>query len=151
MTDDDLLDVLQLVARRLDGGLELVLGLVVDAAEDVGDDGAPDGGVVDAAAGLPQDDAVVRVVDEDAVHGQAAALVDEGLVLGAHERRVAAADDETLVGLEPADLEQVRLGARRAHVGDVVGHGARVERFLDPGHCFFSFFLFPCPVGIEER
>lgn len=37
VTDDDLLDVFDLVACRLDRGIELVLRIVLDSAEDVGD------------------------------------------------------------------------------------------------------------------
>lgn len=46
-----------------------MLWFVADAGEDVADDRAPDFGVVFAAAGLPEDEAFVRVFDEDAVPG----------------------------------------------------------------------------------
>jgi len=46
MTNDDLLDVFELVARRFDGRFQLVLRFVAYAREDVGNLGAPDGGVV---------------------------------------------------------------------------------------------------------
>ena len=63
MADYDLLDVFDFVAGCGDGGAQLVFGFVLDATEDVGDDGAPDLGIVFAAAGFPEDEAFVRVVD----------------------------------------------------------------------------------------
>lgn len=46
VSDDDLLDIVELVARRFDGRFELVLGFVAHARENVGNLGAPDGGIV---------------------------------------------------------------------------------------------------------
>src|SRR5689334_9240438 len=75
MSNDDLLDVFEFVSCSFDRGLELMLRLIPDAGEDVGDDGAPDFGIVFAASGLPQDETLVRVFNQDAVHGQLSALV----------------------------------------------------------------------------
>lgn len=134
VSQDDLLDVFQLVTRGLDRRLQLMLRLISDACEDVRDRRPPHFRVVLPAARLPQDQALVRVLHQDAVHGQLATLVDERLVFGAHETRVASADDERLVTFEPADLEEMELGAFGAHVRDVAWHGAPIELSLDSGH-----------------
>ena len=133
MPNNDLLNILNLIPRRLNGSIQLVLRLIPHPRKHIRDLRAPDLGVVFAAARLPEDEALVRVLDEDAVHGHLAALVDEGLVLGALERGVAAAQHEALVGLEPADLEHPHLRALGADIADEVGHGALVELSLDAG------------------
>ena len=133
VADDDLLDVLDAVARGLDGGTELVLGLVSDTGKDVGQLGPPDGGVLLAAPRLPEDEPLVGVVDEDAVHGQLATLVGKGLALGALEAGVGAADDKGFIALEPADLEEVEGGARGACVVHVGWNSALVDLLLNSG------------------
>ena len=69
MSNDDLLDILDLVTSRLDGGAEFVLRLVSNTTEEIRDNGAPDFWVVFAAAGLPENEAFVRMVNENAVPG----------------------------------------------------------------------------------
>ena len=121
MPNNTLLDILDPVPRSLDLRIQLMLGLVAHAREHVRELRAPDGGVVFAGAGLPEDEAFVRVGDEDAVHGHFAALVDGGLAGGAAEGGVGAADHEGFVGFQPADFEEPEFGAGGADGGDVVG------------------------------
>ena len=121
MPDDDLLDILNPIPRRLDLRIKLVLRFVPHTTEHVCELRAPDGGIVFAGAGLPQDEAFVRVGDEDAVHGHFAALVDGGLAGGAGEGSVGAADHEGFVGFQPADFEEPHFGSCWADGRDVVG------------------------------
>lgn len=132
--DDDLLDILDLIASRFDRGAELVARLVADPCEDVRERRPPDFRVVFAAAGFPEDEALVRVLDQDAVAGEFAAFVDEGFGFGGLGGRVAAAHDEGFVAFQPAHFQHVEFRAGWAHVGDVVGHGAAGELGLDGGH-----------------
>ena len=127
MANNNLLDILELVPSRLNGILQLMLLLISDSCKDVRELRTPDLGVVLSAARLPQDDALDGVFDQTAIDGQRTPLVDKGLVLCRVERHVPSPYDEALVGLEPAALEQPHLCARRAHVGDVVRHGAGLE------------------------
>lgn len=69
VSDDDLLDILHLVAGSFDGSSELVLRLISDSREDVTDHRSPYFGVVLPAARLPEDEAFMRVLDQDAVPG----------------------------------------------------------------------------------
>jgi hypothetical protein len=68
VTNDDLLDILNLVAGRLDLRVQLVLGLVAHAGEDIRQLGTPNCRVVFAGTCLPEDQAFVRVLDQYAVH-----------------------------------------------------------------------------------
>jgi len=97
MPDDNLLDILDRVSSRLNLSIELMLWLISDSGEDVGQLRAPYSWIVLATASLPENETFNGVLDQDAVHGQLATLVDEGLVLGAIEGCVAAADHEALV------------------------------------------------------
>lgn len=63
MSDDDLLDIVDLVACCFDCCPQFVLRFVADAAEDVANGWAPNFGVIPAASGFPKDEALVRVVN----------------------------------------------------------------------------------------
>lgn len=117
--------------RRLNRRLQLMSRLILNPRKNINQLRTPDLGIILSAPGLPQNDALVWVIDEYAVHGEFAALVDEGLAFGGFERCVAAADDEALVAFEPADFEEVGFCAGGTDVGDVVGDGAGVEGALD--------------------
>jgi hypothetical protein len=134
MPNDDLLDVLEFVTCSLYCIFELMFRLIPDPRKDVCDNWTPYCRVIDSAACLPKDEAFMWVVDQNAVHGQLAALVDERLVLCAHQAGVAAADDEPLISFQPADFEQVHLGAFRADIGDMAWNGASVKSFLNASH-----------------
>lgn len=70
------------------------------------------------------------MVDEHAVDGELAPLVDEGLFARGAERGVAPANNETLVAFEPAAFEEVSLCAGGADVGDCGGDGAGLDGAL---------------------
>lgn len=74
------------------------------------------------------------MLDQDAVHGQLAALVREGLALGAFQAGVPAAGDECFVAFHPAGFQDVELGAARGDVGYGAGDGALLELVVDGGH-----------------
>lgn len=76
----------------------------------------------------------MRVLDQDAVHGQLAPFVHEGFALGGFEGGVSPTDDERFVAFEPADFQEVEFRALGADVGDVPGDGAPVELALDSRH-----------------
>lgn len=97
MSYDDFLDVLQLVTCSLYCIFELMLWLIPDSCKDVRGGRSPYCRIVYPAACFPEDEAFVRVIDQDAVHGQLATLVDKGLVFCAHQASVAAADNEALI------------------------------------------------------
>lgn len=63
MSDYDLLDVLELVACCFDCCPQLVLWFVANAGEDVADYRAPYFRVIFAAAGFPEDEAFMRMVN----------------------------------------------------------------------------------------
>lgn len=134
MPDDDLLDILHLVPRRLHLRTQLMARFIPHPRKDIGEGGTPDFRVVFAAAGFPEDEPFVGVFDEDAVAREFAAFVDKGFGLGGFGGGVAAAHDEGFVAFEPADFEDVEFGSLGADVGDVVGHGAAVELGLDACH-----------------
>lgn len=67
MSNNDLLDVLDLVTSGLDSGAQFVLGFVSNAAEDVGNDRSPDFWVVFPTARFPEDEAFVRMVNQNAI------------------------------------------------------------------------------------
>ena len=134
MPNDDLLDVFELVPCSLYRILELMFRLIPDSGEDICNNRTPYRRVVDSAACFPEDEALVRVVDQNAIHRQLATLVDEGLVLCAHQAGVAAAYDEALIGFQPANFEQVHLRAFWANIGDVTRDGASVKSLLDASH-----------------
>lgn len=139
MPDDDLLDILDPISRRLNLRIKLVLRFVPHTTEHICELRAPDGGIVFAGAGLPQDEAFVRVGDEDAVHGHFAALVDGGLAGGAGEGSVGAADHEGFVGFQPANFKEPHFGSCWADGRDVVGDRAGGELVVYGGgwggHC----------------
>ena len=116
MPEDDLFDVFQLVSCGLDRRLQLVLGLIFYTCEDIRHRGTPDFWVIFSTARLPQDQSFVRVLNQNAVHGQLTTLVDESFVFCALQTGVASTDDKGLVALEPADLEEMELGAFWAHI-----------------------------------
>jgi hypothetical protein len=95
--------------------VELLVGVVVDLSKDVVDGSAPDLGVVLAATGLPEDEALLGVVDEAAVHGE---LSPDGLRVGVAERgRATTAQDPALVSLEVANvLTRYGFDQRKARV-----------------------------------
>ena len=97
MANNDLLDILYLVAGGFDLSIEFMLWLVPDSREDVGYLRAPNRWVVLATPGLPQDKAFNRMLDQDTIHGQLSTLVYEGLVFVALKRGVSTANNETLV------------------------------------------------------
>jgi len=67
VSNDDLLDVFDLVACSFDCGSQLMCRLVADSREDIADDWAPDLWIVLPAAGFPENEAFMRVLDEDAI------------------------------------------------------------------------------------
>jgi hypothetical protein len=111
-----------------------MLRLISDPGRDVSELRTPDCWIVDATACLPENDALVGVVNQDAVHGERAALADEGLILGALQADVATSDDEGLVTLKPANFEQVGFGTFGTDIGDVARNSPCVESFLNAGY-----------------
>lgn len=141
VSNNNLLNIFNLIACCFDLGTQLVMRFVSDTCEDVGELGAPDFGIVFPAASLPEDEAFVRVFDQNAVAGQLATLVDEGLILLGHGGGIASSDDEGFVTLEPSDFENVELGALGTNVGDMAWHGTAVELGLNSGHvCRLLYF-----------
>ena len=63
MSDDDLLDILDLVACCFDSGTQFVLWLVPNASENVGEYWAPYFRVVFPTTCFPEDETFVRVLD----------------------------------------------------------------------------------------
>ena len=149
MPNDNLLDIVQLMSGRLNGGAQLMSRLVLHASEDIGDHRAPHRWVILPAPRFPEDQTLVWVVDQNAVHGHFASLVDEGAVLCGLLACVAASDYEPFVAFEPSYFEDVELCAWWTDIGNGVGDGALVELGLDSGHFgvrgslagLFSFYL----------
>ena len=100
----------------------------------------PDLRIVLPTARLPEDQTFMWMLDEDAVAWQLSAIVDESLVLGAHQTGVPSSDDKSFVSFQPSDLEDVELGALRADIGDVARYRSTIELALDSCHCLVSSF-----------
>jgi hypothetical protein len=124
MSNDDLLDILDLVTGCLDSGAQFVLGFVSNATKDIREHRAPNFWVVFPATRLPEDKAFVRMVDQDAVpvlngeisrwtlqewvrlkqvlsdvHGQFSPLVDERFRFVTLETGVSASNDKAFISL----------------------------------------------------
>lgn len=69
MADDDLLHILDFMTRLRDRRFQPMLGFVADSREDVGVDGAAMSRVFVSGSGLPEDEALVWMVDQDTIHG----------------------------------------------------------------------------------
>src|SRR4051812_16027059 len=123
---DDLLDILDLVARRPDGRTQLVLGLIAHTREDIRQYRAPDLRVILPTTSFPEDEALMRVINQDAVHGQLAAFVDGGETLCTLQTSIAPTSDESFVALKPAYFEDMKLSALWADVGDMPWNGSLV-------------------------
>lgn len=107
MSNDDLLDVLELMASSLNCSIQFVTRLVFDSREDVGDLRSPHSRVVFATACLPEYTPLDRMVNEDAVHGKLASLVDKRDTFGRSERGIATADDKRLIAFQPSDFQHL--------------------------------------------
>lgn len=64
-------------------------------------------------------------------HGQITALVYEGLSFTALQTSVTTSQDKALVGFEPADLQQMKLGAFGTNIAHMAENGALVNLFLN--------------------
>lgn len=135
MPDDDLLDILYLISCCLNLSPQLMAWLVTNSGEDIGEGGSPDFGVVFTAACLPENEALVWMLDEDTIAGKLAAFVDERFVLSGLGGGVASTDNEGFVTFQPSNLEDMELRARRADVGDMVRYRSTVELGLNSCHC----------------
>ena len=77
MPNNDLLDILDAISGGLNGRTEFVMRLVVHAGKDIRCSRTPDSRVVLATACLPQDQAFMRVLDQDTVHRHLSTFVHE--------------------------------------------------------------------------
>ena len=106
MTDDDVLDVFDVVTGQLDGLVELVFLDVFARSKYVSHDWTPVLVVsVGPAARFPEDQAGGRVIDQDDVTDEVAAFRLSWTGWVGHERRVGAADEPTGIGLKESDLQ----------------------------------------------
>lgn len=69
MSNDDFLDILDLIARGSNSRTQLMFRFITDAREDIADNRTPDFRIVFAAASFPEDEAFMGMFDEDAVPG----------------------------------------------------------------------------------
>lgn len=124
MADDDLFDVLDVVARLGNGCFQLVFRLVPRPSEDIVERSTPHFRVVLATASLPKNQTFGGMLDKDRVHDEIATL-GLGRPLGiAHERSVASAFKPTCICLQIAQADDVSLGAFGRLVEDVRQHDA---------------------------
>jgi hypothetical protein len=135
MSNDDLLNVLNLVPRCFDGRPQLMLRFIANSGKDIGQSRAPNLGIILAAASLPEDQAFDGVFNENAVDGQLSAFVDKGLALGALGAGISSSDDESFITFQPSYLQNVKLGAFGADIRDVAWDGSPVQLSLDSCHC----------------
>lgn len=122
MADDDFLDILDLVSSCLNRRTKLMAGLIVHPGEDIRCDWTPHYWIILAAARLPEDQPLDRVLNQDTVHWHLPALIDERFTRGTLKTRVATASDEGFVAFEPTHFQDMELGARRTHIGHRAGH-----------------------------
>jgi len=134
VANDNLFDVFKLITRSLDGGLQFMLRLILYTCEDVRDCRTPYLRIVFSAASLPKNESLMWMVDQNAVHGQLATLVNESLILCALQTGVASTNDESLVTLEPSNLKEMELSPLWADIGNEARNGAPIELALDSGH-----------------
>lgn len=133
MPNHHLLNILNLISCRLNRLGQLMLRLIAYPRENVRDLRPHVLRELVAAARLPQDQTLVRMVDQHAVHWHLAAFVNEGFVLFGEGGGVLATDHEGGVGFEPAHFEDVHLGALGAGL-EVGGDGAGGDGGLESCH-----------------